>query len=107
MRLTAAEKQEIIMLVERSEIGVNRTLLQLGINKSTFYKWYKIYLDKGSIGLEPKSSTRQRWNTIPQAEKNLVVEIALELLSCRPGNYPVNLVIQKGYLSQNPVCTEF
>jgi putative transposase len=36
MRLTAAEKQEIIKLVERSELGVNRTLAQLGINKSTF-----------------------------------------------------------------------
>jgi putative transposase len=84
MRLTAAEKQEIIMLVERSGIGVNRTLLQLGINKSTFYKWYKVYLDKGSIGLEPKRKTRQRWNTIPQVEKNLVVEIALEYTELSP-----------------------
>ena len=68
MRLTVSEKQEIIMLVERSELGVNRTLLQLGINKSTFYKWYNAYLDKGIIGLEPKYGNRQRWNTIPQAE---------------------------------------
>jgi transposase-like protein len=67
MRLTAAEKQEIIKLVERSELGVNRTLDQLGINKSTFYNWYKAYLDKGAIGLESKRSTRQRWNSIPQA----------------------------------------
>lgn len=78
MRLTAAEKQAIIKLVERSELGVNRTLQQLGINKSTFYNWYKAYLDKGPIGLEAKRNTRQRWNSIPQAEKNLVVEIALE-----------------------------
>jgi putative transposase len=42
MRLTAQEKQEIIWMVERSEIGVNRSLLQLGIAKSTFYKWYKV-----------------------------------------------------------------
>ena len=104
MRLTAAEKQEIIMLVERSEIGVNRTLLQLGINKSTFYKWYKIYLDKGSIGLEPKSSTRQRWNTIPQAEKNLVVEIALEYTELSPRELSCKLSDTKGiFISESSV----
>ena len=41
MRFTASEKQEIIKLVEQSDIGVNRSLKQLGIAKSTFYKWYK------------------------------------------------------------------
>jgi putative transposase len=71
MRLSASKKQEIITLVEHSELGVNRTLLQLGINKSTFYNWYKAYLDKGIIGLEVKNNNRQRWNTIPQEEKNL------------------------------------
>ena len=74
MRLAAAEKQEIIKLVEHSEIGINRTLLQLGINKSTFYKWYKLYLDKGSIRLEPKHSTRQRWNTISDAKGIFISE---------------------------------
>ena len=36
MRLTAAEKQEIIWMVERSDLGVNRTLKQLGVPKTTF-----------------------------------------------------------------------
>ena len=53
MRFTASEKQEIIKLVEQSDIGVNRSLKQLGIAKSTFYKWYKLYTEKGLIGLEP------------------------------------------------------
>ena len=44
MRYSAAEKQEIIYLVDRSELGVNKTLQQLGIPKSTFYKWYRAYL---------------------------------------------------------------
>ena len=35
MRLTAEEKQEIIWIVERSDLGVNRTLQQLGVPKST------------------------------------------------------------------------
>ena len=91
MRLTAPEKTEIIRLVEGSELSVNRTLQQLGINKSTFYNWYRLYLQNGPEGLYPlRSSSRQRWNSIPQEQKNLVVEIALEYpelspreLSCR------------------------
>ena len=37
MRISAAEKQEIIHLVDRSELGVNKTLQQIGIAKSPFY----------------------------------------------------------------------
>lgn len=78
MRYTAAEKQEIIHLVDRSEVGVNKTLREFGVHKSTFYKWYKVYLDKGSDGLHPVRKTRQQWNSIPEAQKQLVVEIALD-----------------------------
>jgi putative transposase len=78
MRYTAAEKQEIIHLVDSSELGVNKTLREFGIHKSTFYKWYKVYLDKGSDGLYPVCKTRQQWNSIPIKQKQLVVEIALD-----------------------------
>ena len=81
MRLLPEEKLEIIKTVTRSEIGVNRTLRELGIHKSTFYKWYNLYLEKGEWGFQPSpSSSRWQWNSIPEQEKNLVVEIAL--------NYP-------------------
>lgn len=43
MRYTAAEKQEIIRLVEGSDLGINRTLQELGIHKRTFYNWYHRY----------------------------------------------------------------
>ena len=80
MRFTASEKQEIIHLVVRSEIGVNRTLKEFGLNKSTFYNWYKAYSDHGIDGLAPhKRTSNRQWNTIPQGQKNLVVELALEL----------------------------
>lgn len=79
MRLTAEEKEEVIIQVVKSELGVNRTLKSLGIHKSTFYKWYKAYSDHGIDGLVPeKRDSRQQWNSIPQAQKNLVVELALE-----------------------------
>lgn len=79
MRFTASEKQELIHIVERSEIGVNKTLREIGLNKSTFYNWYKAYFDYGIDGLEPNERcSRRQWNSIPQKQKNLVVELALE-----------------------------
>lgn len=60
MRLKPSEKQEIIHIVTRSEIGVNRTLQELGINKSTFYNWYKVYPDYGIDGLAPHKKVTRR-----------------------------------------------
>ena len=41
MRYPAAEKLEIIRLVEQSHLPVRRTLGQLGIPPATFYRWYE------------------------------------------------------------------
>ena len=63
MRHTAAEKLEIIRLVDGSDIGVTRTLQQPGIHKGTFYKWYEKYQAGGIEGLAGKTSApRQVWN---------------------------------------------
>ena len=62
MRLTASEKQEIIHMVTRSDIGINRTLKHLGLNKSTFYLWYKLYSDFGVDGLSPNKRCGRRTN---------------------------------------------
>lgn len=79
MRLTVSEKQEIIHMVTRSEIGVNRTLREIGINKSTFYNWYHAFSQHGVDGLLPnKRASNRQWNSIPESQKNLVVEFALE-----------------------------
>lgn len=79
MRLLPEEKLEVIKMVTTSETGVNRTLRELGIHKSTFYKWYSLYLEKGEEAFRPSPpSTRRQWNSIPEREKNLVVEVALE-----------------------------
>lgn len=86
MRLSQAEKYEIIQMVEASELGITRTLKELGIAKSTFYKWYDAYLESGYDGLAAKPCKRkQYWNQIPQREKNLVVKVAERYpdISCR------------------------
>ncbi len=50
MRLTAAEKHEIIRLVEGSDLSVRRPLRELGVHRSTFYAWYRRYQDGGAAG---------------------------------------------------------
>ncbi len=50
MRCSAAEKLEIIRLVEQSSLSVRRTLSQLGIPRSTFYAWYDRYRGGGADG---------------------------------------------------------
>ena len=78
MRYTQAEKLEIIRLVEGSDLPVKTTLAQLKVSRSSFYRWYRIYVDHGAEGLAPKpSSRRQFWNRIPDDERERVVELAL------------------------------
>lgn len=79
MRFTASEKQELINIVVGSEIGVNRTLKEIGLNKSTFYNWYKAYCERGVDGLSAnKRSSKRQWNSIPQSQKDLIVSLAMK-----------------------------
>ena len=50
MRDPAAEKLEIIRLVEQSPLPVRHTLAKLGIPRATFYRWYERYSRGGPEG---------------------------------------------------------
>jgi transposase InsO family protein len=79
MRHSAAEKMEIIRLVEGSSLAVGRTLAELDVARSTFYQWYRAYRDGGFDALKNQTSGPRRfWNRIPEKEKRRVVETALE-----------------------------
>ena len=67
MRRSAAEKREIIDLVEHSQLPVGRTLAELTVPRSSFYRWYQRYRTDGVPGLRPRASApRQFWNRIPE-----------------------------------------
>jgi transposase-like protein len=58
VRLTVAEKREVIRLVEESDLSVRQTLQELGVNRATFYAWYRRYQAQenkccGSLGRAP------------------------------------------------------
>ena len=78
MRLTAAEKREVIRLVEGSDLSVRQTLQELGVNRATFYAWYRRYRADGDAGLTPKApAARRYWNRIPPPIRQRVVDAAL------------------------------
>lgn len=69
---TQSEKLEIIKLVEESDLGVKRTLEDLGVPRSTFYSWYDKYQKEGYEGLANGSrGPRRYWNRIPEKEKKM------------------------------------
>ena len=78
MRLRAAEKTEVIRLVDGSELSVRRPLAERGGHRSTFYAWYHRYAEAGVAGLVAKKPAAQRyWNRIPPAVRQGVVDAAL------------------------------
>lgn len=105
MRFTQQEKFEIIRLVETSEIGANRTLKEIGVNKSTFYNWYNRYLEDGFDGLAPKPRTRNTyWNKIPDKVKKDVVDMALDFPEESSRNLACKMIDEnKYYISESSV----
>ncbi len=105
MRRSASEKLEIIRIVEDSELGVKRTLEELGINRSTFYEWYRNYLKGGFEGLKPKVPERKSfWNKIPNKERNKVVELALERTDLSPRELAFHITDTQGwFISESSV----
>ena len=75
MRISASEKLEIIRILEELELSARQTLIELGVPRSTFYKWYSQYLEVGPEGLlVKKPQSRRFWNKIPDEVKEVVVE---------------------------------
>ena len=105
MRRSASEKLEIIRIVEGSELGVQRTLEELGINRSTFYEWYRKYLESGFEGLKPKVSQRKSfWNKIPDKQRNEVVEVALDQTALSPRELAYHITDKHGwFISESSV----
>ena len=65
MRHNQKEKHEIIHLVEHSELPMRRTLDELNVPRSTFYRWHRQYQEEGEEGLiDRRPKPRQFWNHI-------------------------------------------
>lgn len=98
IRKREAEKREIIPLVEHSSLSIKKTLEELQVLRSTFYRWYKQYLEKGEQGLmDHRPNLRQIWNRIPKEVKQEEVELALEHPDRSPRQIAWLFTDEKGY----------
>ena len=98
MRYVASEKLEIIRLVEESHLSVRLTLAKLGIPRTTFYRWYDRYLQRGEAGLQDQSpKPRHVWNRIPDVVRRKVVKLALQETELSPRELAVTFTDQEGY----------
>ncbi len=105
MRRSQAEKMEIIHLVEHSELSIAKTLRELDVPRSSFYRWYPRYQERGYEGLaDQQSRPRQFWNKIPQSVRDQVVELALAHPAKSPRQLSWLFVDEMGYfLSESSV----
>ena len=98
MRTSASEKLELIRLVEESGLSVKRTLAELDIAPSTYYRWYEHYQVEGEDGLvDRRPQMRQYWNRIPEAVRAQVVDIALEQPELSPRELACHIVDTREY----------
>jgi transposase InsO family protein len=103
--MTATEKREAIRLVEESALSARRTLRELQIPRTTFYRWYRRYRAEGLDGLTPRpSAARRHWNRIPAPIRQRVVDLALAAPERTPRELAWQFTDREGhFLSESSV----
>ncbi|TDT75662.1 homeodomain-containing protein, partial [Litoreibacter halocynthiae] len=98
MRYPASEKLEIIRLVEESHLSAWRTLGKLGIPRTTFYRWYDRYLQRGEAGLQDQSpKPKHVWNRIPDTVRRKIVKLAPKETELSPRELAVMFTDKESY----------
>ncbi len=98
MRYPAAEKLEIIRIVEQSHLSVRRTLEQIGVPRPTFYRWYDRYLTGGPEALADTPSRPERvWNRLPDDVRAEILDLALDAPELSPRELAIRFTEQKNY----------
>jgi putative transposase len=98
MRYPASEKFEIIRIVEQSHLAVRRTLTQIGIPPTTFYRWYDRYVEHGPEGLEDRPSRPSKvWNRMPDPVRDQILDLALNKPELSPRELAVRFTYTEKY----------
>ena len=103
MRYLAAEKLEIIRMVEQSSLSARKTLEQIGVPRATFYRWYDQNQAGGPEALKDRSSHPDRiWNRIPDDVRCQIIELALEESELSPRELAVRFTDTRAYFVSEP-----
>ena len=98
MRYHPSEKLEIIRLVEGSHLSARQTLAKMGLPRTTFYRWYDRYLQRGEAGLQDQSpKPKNVWNRIPDTVRRKVVKLALKETELSPRELAVTFTDRNRY----------
>src|SRR5262249_28660184 len=107
MRYPAAEKLEIIRLVEQSPLPVRHTLAKLGIPRATFYRWYDRHSSGGPEALKGRPPPPDRvWNRIPDGVRENVIQLALDELALSPRELAVRFTDRQSHCDQGRRCVQ-
>jgi putative transposase len=82
-----SKKLEIITLVNRSPVSKGETLLELGMPRSTFYRWQRRYRQQGEAGLvDRRPEPGSVWNRLrPTEQESIVAESTVYRILKRHG----------------------
>ena len=76
--MTAESKVEVLRAVQGAGLPVRQVLSQLGIPRSTYYRWRQRFRCRGRPGLHDRSPAHKRiWNQILPKERDKILEMAL------------------------------
>ena len=104
MRYSAAEKAEMIHLIEQSNLPIRQTLQRLDITKSTFYNWLQRFDEDGLDGLhDRKPKPGAVWNKLSQGERDAIIELALAKPELSPEELAVSYTDRGQFVSESSV----
>ena len=105
MTLSASEKLEVIRMVEESDLSVKRTLEEIGVSRSSFYRWYDQYLAGGLSALEGDvKAPKKIWNKLPESVKEQCIDIALQKPELTPRELAWHITDEhRYYISESSV----
>ena len=76
--MSAGKKHQVIELVERSPLSKRATLAELGMARSTYYRWQRRYRQQGEVGLlDRRPEPGSVWNRLRPEEQSVILREAL------------------------------
>jgi putative transposase len=96
--VSAEKKRELIELVRRSPQPKRTTIAELGLSRSTFYRWQRRYRAQGEVGLvDRKPEPGAVWNRLQPAEQTAILETALQQPDLSPRELACQVTDHAGF----------
>lgn len=105
--MSAGVKREIIEMVRRSPLAKKWTLADLGITRSTFYRWQRRQRLCGDAGLvDRKPDPAAVWNRLQPEERDAILREAMRQPELSPRKLAFHLIDRVGVSVSNRRYTE-